>query len=250
MSLQDIELLVGKIDQAINIIKNLKDDNKKLSEKYNIINSKLQLLEKENADLKNSLYSKENEITKTNALHEKLELKVQEILKYLPENDAVQKSDDVKQEIIPAENLKNIDEPEGELIKDFVQNSVKSEKKSLFSDFNSSNDNISASVKQQTENDIDIMDEDIDIIEEELGFDDKNELKKGAVTLTGEIIDKSETETDNITEDLDDETLLSEKNFDSDIGNAELVSKDEKDIDFYFDVVDPSDNEDLPKGVL
>lgn len=90
MELDKIELLVNKIDKAINIIQELKNENSRHLEQINRNEEDIKKLSDENKRLRNDINSKNKEINKTDELHKILEDKIQKILQYLPaEEDPV-----------------------------------------------------------------------------------------------------------------------------------------------------------------
>jgi hypothetical protein len=224
MSLQDIEQLVGKIDKAIKIIQNLKAENRKSGENAGILQSRIDALEDENNKLKSEITSKENEISKTNLLHEKLENKIKEILKYLPDDDALEND-------IIIEKEKKKEKREEEEIIEFVESDNLAVKKSLFSNYKKIDENLSVKDSESST---------IENHNEEESDDDFN------------IIDDINLIEDNGDDEVLDENIAVENKApeanQSDNSSKHLIEDSKDDIEFYFDT-DDSDSE-LPKGIL
>ncbi len=87
MSLEKIEILVKKIDLAIKTIHNLKEENSILNIQLENYKKEIEELSIENKQLKNENSSLLTEKEKTNDIYMKLENKIEEVLKYLPDEE-------------------------------------------------------------------------------------------------------------------------------------------------------------------
>ena len=80
MDIQKLELLLRKINQAINTIKQLKEKEAQNNDMIKLLSEENSLLKEENERLK-------KEVQNNNQIHTELEDKIAEILKYLPDED-------------------------------------------------------------------------------------------------------------------------------------------------------------------
>jgi hypothetical protein len=208
MDVQKLELLLKKINQAIKTIQILKD-----KDKQNTL--EIKLLKEENTVLKTENDSLKMEIQKNNLIHNELENKITEILKYLPEDDeteqknsAVTFNDDNNEQVaIDTVNKVNVQadtgklETEEDMLKEFVK-----EQKSTNSLFNSDANNFPGMAVDE-----DMTETESTVEKENLSFEEKIENK-----------------------------------FEMDF-NEELFDKNTDSIEFNFE---DRQNDDLPKGVL
>jgi hypothetical protein len=133
MDIQKLELLLKKISQAVKTIQTLKDNEINYKNDIDKLNNEILLLKEENLNLK-------KELQKNNILHNELEDKIVEILKYLPEDDenpeiksqtydptAEKENSDIistdnqsDNSFIPEKNIEEINETEEDMLKKFV----------------------------------------------------------------------------------------------------------------------------------
>lgn len=89
MELEKIEILVQKIDRAINVIKGLKDLNAEQNKVIVKQKKEIEKIKDDNKKLKDEYKKQKEEVDKINDLHQRLEDKIQQILQYLPDEDGV-----------------------------------------------------------------------------------------------------------------------------------------------------------------
>jgi chromosome segregation ATPase len=87
MDVQKLELLLKKISQAIKIIQQLKEKEGGYLSEIKALSDEIVLLKEENLSLKNENVQMKKEIQKNNLIHNELENKITEILKFLPEEE-------------------------------------------------------------------------------------------------------------------------------------------------------------------
>src|SRR4030043_1409720 len=100
MEIEKIEILVQKIDHAINIIQGLKDANAEQNKVIVKQKKEIEKIKDDNKKLKDENKKQKDDIDKINELHQKLEDKIQQILQYLPDEEGV----DIKKDKIIEEN--------------------------------------------------------------------------------------------------------------------------------------------------
>lgn len=99
MELEKIEILVQKIDHAINVIQGLKDLNAEQNKVIVKQKKEIEKIKEDNKRLKDEYKKQKEEIDKINDLHQRLEDKIQQILQYLPDEEGVDiKKDEVTEE--------------------------------------------------------------------------------------------------------------------------------------------------------
>lgn len=227
MKLEKIELLVEKIDHAINVIQKFKDINSSQEKQIEKLSKENEKIKEENKKLKEENKKQKDEINKTNDLHQRLEDKIQQILQYLPDDDSIEVKENDKnlqEKSIEEDNKKNkeqenkIEEEKDEYrLEKLVNEPEQFEKKSLFS--------------HEEKNDPEKSDE-----ENELNYD-----TSGDKIIEEEVVDidiKQNEEDEEVNKDF-------EVNFDD-----TLLDEEDGNIEFDFDDNPGGNNKDLPKGVL
>lgn len=231
MKLEKIELLVNKIDHAINIIQKLKDINTSQEKQIEKLNKENEKIKEENKKLKEENLKQKEEIDQTNDLHQRLEEKIQQILQYLPEEDN--------------------NEIEGNNYKDKSSQQKDKEKEK----------------KKETNKNKEKIEEDKTKVNKEKKYEEKDEERLEKLVNEPEQFEKKSLFTHDeenneeieLNEDISEQGLIEEEVVDVDIKQNEesnvnfddtLLDEDDSNIEFDFEDESGNDNKDLPKGVL
>lgn len=247
MEIEKIEVLVEKIDQAIKIIQQLKNDNKHFVKEIEDYKKEITKLNAENSKLKEENTSQKNEIKKTNELHQKLEDKIQQILQYLPDEEENENIPNVNNKINDKETI-NSDEISNEFI---------NEETPLLNE--EQNENNNDFFEEETFDEVDEVEEDAENQDEEkdkerltqlLNEPDKFEKKSLFPSFEDDAINKNnrnKSEPDGKDDNTGNKSAIEtlEERYEETL----IDEEDDNDIDFHFDD-EHGQNDDLPKGVL
>lgn len=217
MDVQKLELLIKKINQTVKIIERLKENEIKYQAKIEEFKSENMKLHEENLSLKKEIDTLKEEINKNSIMHKELEEKILEIIKYLPDDDNLENSNNsssrenendidlnTTKNKIDLENNSNIENDENEevMLKNFVSNKTPSEN-SLFA---SNSEEIKTDENKVIENIVTVQ-QDV-VLEKNAGDNDAYELKFGDMLFDNNEEDKDiEFNFDNTSQEINDDEL-------------------------------------------